>query len=937
MAQTAKVYVANSSNSRIQLVQFDPPSTTAVNDDANLLTQVRDIAIRDDGLDGVNLIACDRNGGRVVFYPNASGIGQVVFDEGNVTGPGRPDGVSLDLFGNLFVMDSGQGNSSGLSEVWVVMRDSGCPDPMRPECLNGGYRAPLGLIDAHVQIATEIGGNATLIDADLLPESSVSASTAGLLHTGDLLVLANPGALLRYAAADIAAFLSALTSGVSPSELTPDTIIHPADASVPAAQRFPDGLVPNGMAFAPNGDLLIPVSDGRILIYGPDGHRRSDGMGGFTDFVASSGQDEFKIAVGLQGGKYRAFVTHQQRGELRRYTINSGGTGTLDTVVDGFQFPVGVDTTTSNTVHVPSGSNVPVSQTSIIDTVIEEVVAGGDLNASVHLFPDPREDEQMISPEQPLHRSLFLNELRADFPPIEIPAWVRAFRVGDPVTGTPSFIVEIKEADIAVAGVMDHLTHESILLGYDPDCVDPDITQQPFLFWSPDDNDPPIFEGATFIDVTTGCGTIRGLTRDLSFFLAGVRITLPFSQVVADKLTALQQIITGEPCIAPLLRQGLAEAIDRAIDEFGLARLAELTDALQDIDDLVEQSPESFSSCTVNVGGELQARARSTIFAVTKLTSCFVDGDGDGFGSADRVLSEDEDCNDAGESNVGTDCDDADPNVNPGNNETTCNGIDDDCDPATTDAPGGTTDDCNANGLADECDLAAGAADCDSNGILDECEATPPNPAASPHDVLKNRWLSFAPELRCQQVAYQITLPDGRVGWVGEPVLRNWQGDDSAWLALVVDAPVYREWSGEDAVHVYGCVIVPDEVYEIRATTDAVAFTDSLLVATVPAPIAGAWADIVGVFDDGPMTWHAPNGFVNFDDIDAAVKKFQVNPTAPHVTVVDLHPQWPNYFVNFSDVDMVIKGFQGVAYPVPVTDCQTVANCPLGGEAPCLP
>ena len=46
---------------------------------------------------------------------------------------------------------------------------------------------------------------------------------------------------------------------------------------------------------------------------------------------------------------------------------------------------------------------------------------------------------------------------------------------------------------------------------------------------------------------------------------------------------------------------------------------------------------------------------------------------------------------------------------------------------------------------------------------------------------------------------------------------------------------------------------------------------------------------------------------------------------------------WGNYFINFSDIDMVIKGFQGVAYPVPAADCHTIANCPLGAEAPCLP
>src|SRR5262245_60199758 len=69
-AQTARVYVANSSNSRILQVQFEPPGAGVVIDDPNRLTQVRDLVIRDDGLNGVNLIACDRNGGRVVFYQN---------------------------------------------------------------------------------------------------------------------------------------------------------------------------------------------------------------------------------------------------------------------------------------------------------------------------------------------------------------------------------------------------------------------------------------------------------------------------------------------------------------------------------------------------------------------------------------------------------------------------------------------------------------------------------------------------------------------------------------------------------------------------------------------------------------------------------------------------------------------------------------------------
>jgi hypothetical protein len=41
--------------------------------------------------------------------------------------------------------------------------------------------------------------------------------------------------------------------------------------------------------------------------------------------------------------------------------------------------------------------------------------------------------------------------------------------------------------------------------------------------------------------------------------------------------------------------------------------------SLQEINDRVEQSPQSFSDCTINVSGEIQARTRSAIFALSKL------------------------------------------------------------------------------------------------------------------------------------------------------------------------------------------------------------------------------------------------------------------------------------------------------------------------------
>ncbi len=615
-AQSAKVYVANSSNSRVLQVQFDPASAVVVIDDPNLLTQVRDIAIRDNGLNGSSLMVCDRNGGRIAFYQNASGTGQLIYNANTMAGPERPDGMSLDLAGNIFVMNSGQGSSGGVSQVWAIKRDPACPGG--PQCLPGGYRAPLGLIDPNVRILTQFGGVPTLVQAELLPETLVARSTAGVLQAGDLLVLTEPGALIRYQAAQVSAFLAALPFG-QPAPLAPDTIIHPAGASVPLDRQFPAGAAPNGMAFGPSGEILIVMSDGRILIYSADGRRRSNGVGGFVDFASGSGQDNFKISIGLQDGKHRAFVTHQQRGEVRRFRFAANGTGVLEAIIGGFQYPVGVDSTNSSTVAAPAGSNVTVLPTTVLTTQIEHIVLPGLINAKVSTFPDPRESEQSIPPHLPLHRSLWLNELRADLPAIEIPAWARAFRLGDPDTGTPSFILIEAESNAVFSGVLDHLALETPILGYEPDCNDPDFTRQPFMLWSPDANDAPILEGARFIDITTGCGSIRGLSFNLSYFLAGVRITQPLAALAGQKLNGLQALIAGSPCINPQVANKLKQLIERAKKDFSQGQYAQVIESLEAIEAKVLQSPQAFSSCASNTAGEIRARSRSAEFVLSKL------------------------------------------------------------------------------------------------------------------------------------------------------------------------------------------------------------------------------------------------------------------------------------------------------------------------------
>ena len=61
------------------------------------------------------------------------------------------------------------------------------------------------------------------------------------------------------------------------------------------------------------------------------------------------------------------------------------------------------------------------------------------------------------------------------------------------------------------------------------------------------------------------------------------------------------------------------------------------------------------------------------------LLTCFVDDDGDGFGTTETTLPADGDCDDPGESPFATDCDDLDETIFPGAPETADDGIDQDC------------------------------------------------------------------------------------------------------------------------------------------------------------------------------------------------------------------------------------------------------------------
>jgi len=615
-AQNARVVSANASNGRILELTFDPPGSRVLNTDASSRVGLVSLAFRDDGKAGVNLLAADQQRGQILFYTNSTGAGAVVLDA-VPTSPPSPDGLSLDAHDNLFGTSSANG-VGGLKEarVWVLRRDTACTGG----CLPGGYAPGVGLLDGGVAVTLSIAGVPTRLDVQLLAETRVVPFDAGAWNAGDLLVLASsPALLLRYPAAAVAGFVAQLAQGGTPAELVPDVLLYPSNADAPIARRFPAGAEPNGMDLTEEGNLLVTSGNGVILNYRPDGTRLAN-TAGFVDFASGLGQGKFKLAIGLQDAAYRAFVADRNGGQVLRFRIGADGRGTLDGIVNDPEFPVGIATTTANTVLTPAGRGVSIRPTNLMQTTIENVLLAGTTGVSVILFEDPRESEVSVPANQPLHRSLRLSEIRADLPPdAEIPAYVRAFRKGDPVLGAPTFLLLVLDTSVNVQGLLAHRIDEGAVLGYEPNCDDPDLTRQPRLFWVPSPLEPQALESPTFTDVSNGCGSSRGLTRSWSLFLASARDTRPTREIFATKLAALSTVLDRAQCVDRRTYKTLRRSLDTVLRQFERNKLGLTLDELRTFSTLVQNAPAAFGNCAVNEGGELRARADSAVFILQKM------------------------------------------------------------------------------------------------------------------------------------------------------------------------------------------------------------------------------------------------------------------------------------------------------------------------------
>ncbi len=579
------VWSINSSNGRLFTVDFDAGTTNVVNDDANMLTHPRALAYRDDGAGRDQVLVADTLAGSVLIYTGGAGIAETVLDESLSGFPLRPDGIDIDSLGNLFGVSSSPGESLP-AQVWALERDALCPDSNRTDCLNGGYKMPLRILDPRIIV----GG----IEIRQLSETQIAREAHDPTKAGDLYVLAHEPAMLllyrRQSATD--PDIQKVLAGKE-AEMSPEVLIPSAG--------FPPGTIPTGIAIAPDGNLLISTGGGTILRFAADGTRL------MPDFANGLGNGKFKIVIASDAGAFKAYVADRNGGELLRFTIEEDGTGTLDSVVaDGVQFPVDLVASTGNTIPTPAGSNIALSASSVLQTIIEQVLAAGATSATAFTLPD-------IPDTLPDGRSL--RDLDPNLPDILIPTFIRAL---DDSFDVPTFVLVIVESDFPVFGMLQHSGDGAQVLGVNYDCNDADPTLVPQIAWAADEGDPLGPEGKSFVNISNDCGSSRGGGIDFSYFLidhGDERTPVDIASFQFGHLNTV--MVDASSCVARKVFNRLSNVLTSAERNFSKGRLSRARNDMLNFEKKAAASVGAFSACAgddINMFGNLRSRALSIAY-----------------------------------------------------------------------------------------------------------------------------------------------------------------------------------------------------------------------------------------------------------------------------------------------------------------------------------
>jgi len=327
-----------------------------------------------------------------------------------------------------------------------------------------------------------------------------------------------------------------------------------------------------------------------------------------------------------------------------------------------------------------------------------------------------------------------------------------------------------------------------------------------------------------------------------------------------------------------------------------------------------------------------------------------------------------EDCNG---NQVPDDCDAADAGADCNLNEVPdiCEaGGTDDCNETGTvdlcDIHSAVSEDCNGNFVPDECDLTSGEPDSDGDGLMDACE--PPGvgddlcyvgnesggPCSANDDCpgavcgLKSRYITLE-SLALVPRTIRVTILAMRECSAGPNIRRGCETNNHCPGGTCINSPRIGDvwWARPEMsipnspnpplrgarlectgtphsqawttgyLHLFGAVIVPGSRYDVRmCNPDGSGCSAPVVVET------SKWGDAVRPFGGGSQP--------NFADIEAALRRFGNQATAPDLPRVDFTgvgnpgaPNTPNQATNFADISNDVSAFMGFPYAYTVPAC----------------
>ena len=584
-------------------------------------------------------------------------------------GPASPNGLAVVPDNKLIVLSTGSATSSGGQKKQAGQK--GAPQKGSPkgtqqsaseiwsfDLLNAGAAPQL------------IMGNlpfANLEETLLLPSSLSSTG----LHNDLLIVANNPSVIFK---------------------VDKNCYLNPGSCNAGAVQAFIGGNSgvdlpgdPAGVALlpAPNQDkLLVSLSRGRIALYDI-----SSGQAVLEDraFVRNLASGKFKIKtlrdVTLAQGsaltvnfKADVFVAGRNNGSIVKISVSEqNGELLVDPdfvqVAEGVEHAVGIAANSDDFVRIgdcigdcPDKITVNISNVIEHDFDFSEQTGEplqGYIGETFTILKDPRpgcDSDNIGAVSQILYfdqGQFYLND----------PATVNTIQIPAHLCGSPAYdphimvITNVNNIDVKKS-VLAHKAYTTDFDGDgqpDLDCFSSDLTLHPAFGWAPipNSNEQTISEGNQVVDLMVGCGSQRMLTRNLSYFIVGLRnqlfpitvggdnaysasqIKAKYAEIFIDELEGFKATLNealndnGGQCVANAnyaaslavnLNKMQLKLSDQDYYQLDLTML-NILNQLRDNDTNLGLSPKD-SGCSKNFRGDTLARASHLFYGLaTKLAN----------------------------------------------------------------------------------------------------------------------------------------------------------------------------------------------------------------------------------------------------------------------------------------------------------------------------